>query len=66
MRSTEITEHEVRTILAVIESIKQHCHYRYSELNTFMGSLTIDEMNELYGSLKRWYHSDDEEDEEEW
>ena len=55
MRRKSLNEKEVRTVLAVIESINQKCHYNYSELNTFMGSITIEEMQELNRKLEKWY-----------
>ena len=44
-----MTEAEKRTVLAVFgELLKKP----YGELNTFLGSLTIEEMQKLYSKLK--------------
>lgn len=40
-----LSEKELRTVLAVLDELM---HKPYSELNTFLGSLTIDEMAALY------------------
>lgn len=44
-----MTEREKRTVLSVFEALTK---MRYSELNTFLGSVTIREMSELYSKLK--------------
>ena len=56
MRKT-INEKQVRTILAVFDSIQEKCHYNYEELNTILGSLTIQEMYDLKKELDTWYHA---------
>ena len=44
-----MTAQEKRTVLSVFEALTK---MRYSELNTFLGSVTIREMSELYSRLK--------------
>lgn len=44
-----LTTNEKRTILAVFDELLRK---PYSELNTFLGSLTIEEMQKLYGKLR--------------
>lgn len=51
-----LNEKDIRTILAVFDSILEHCHHNWSELNTFMGSLTIEEMMKLRKELDDWNH----------
>ena len=57
-RRKSLSENEIRTILSVFESINKKCHYNYEELNTFMGSITIDEMQDLNTKLLKWYDID--------
>ena len=64
-RRKSLSEKDIRTILAVFESLQEHCHYRWSELNTILGSMTIDEMQALQLKLRMWYKGYTE-DEEEW
>lgn len=59
-RRKSLSETEVRTILAVWESVLEHTHWNYQEMNCFIGSLTIEEMQELYSKLKKWYNVDPE------
>lgn len=44
-----LTANEKRTVLAVFEELNKK---RYSELNTFLGSITIKEMQALYQKLR--------------
>lgn len=60
MRRKSISEKEVRTVLAVFEELEK---MPYDKLNTFLGSLTIQEMQALNSKLKKWYR---EEEKEEW
>lgn len=55
-RRKSLSENEVRTFLAVVESFKEQNHYRYEEMNRTMGSITIEEMDKLYYKLDRWYN----------
>ena len=57
-RRKSLSEDEIRTILSVFESINEKCHYNYEELNTFMGSITIGEMQDLNKKLLKWYDTD--------
>lgn len=66
-RRKSLSETEVRTILAVWESVLEHTHWNYQEMNCFIGSLTIEEMQELYSKLRNWYNKDAiEAEREEW
>jgi hypothetical protein len=55
----KITEKEERTILAVFGELQK---MPYSKLNTFLGSITIEEMNDLYRRLRKEYHDDEQEE----
>ena len=44
-----MTDQEKRTVCAVFHELLKK---PYAELNTFLGSLTIEEMQRLYGKLK--------------
>ena len=68
-RRKSLSEKEVRTVLAIIESYREQNHYRWDEMNTHMGSLTIEEMIALDSKLKKWYNPekyDRDPEEEEW
>ena len=52
MRETTLNEREVRTVIAVFEELVR---MRYTELNKFLGSVTIAEMQELNSKLRTWY-----------
>ena len=52
MKETTINQNEVRTILAVFEELTK---MPYEQLNTFLGSLTIEEMMDLKKKLNDWY-----------
>jgi len=58
-RRKSLSEKDVRTILAVVASLKEYCNYSWSKMNTFIGSMTLDEMLDLEGRLSEWYHADD-------
>lgn len=47
-----LNENQVRTVLAVFSELQRK---PYSELNTFLGSITITEMVELQVELNDWY-----------
>ena len=49
-----LSENEVRTILAVFNELNK---MPYDKLNTFLGSLTIEEMNKLWSKLNDWYQT---------
>lgn len=49
-----LSENEVRTILAVFYELNK---MPYDKLNTFLGSVTIEEMNKLWGELNDWYQT---------
>lgn len=52
MKETTLNEREVRTVLAVFEDLVR---MPYTELNKFIGSVTIAEMQELNSKLRAWY-----------
>ncbi len=52
MKKTTLNEREVRTILAVFDELQKK---PYSELNTFLGSVTIEELFALREKLNDWY-----------
>ena len=54
-RRKSLSEDEVRTVLAVIESYREQNRYNWEEMNRHMGSITIEEMIILDSKLKRWY-----------
>ena len=49
-----LNDKQVRTILAVFSEL---VNKPYSELNTILGSITIQEMKELNSQLSSWYKS---------
>ena len=49
-----LSEKEVRTCLAVFDELRK---MPYSKLNTFLGSITIEEMNALDIKMAGWYHN---------
>lgn len=55
MRRKSLSEKDVRTVLAIIESYREQNRYAYDEMNKHMGSLTIEEMIALDSKLKKWY-----------
>lgn len=54
-KTKELTENEVRTVLAVFGELQK---MSYDKLNTFLGSMTIDEMNQLNNKLNDWYQGE--------
>lgn len=54
-KTRELTENEVRTVLSVFGELRK---MKYGNLNTFLGSITINEMNELYSKLNGWYQGE--------
>ena len=50
-----LNENQVKTILATFEGLRE---LRYSELNKIIGSLTIEEMFDLYRALRNWYYTE--------
>lgn len=58
-RAMKITQKEERTILEVFEELKK---MPYSKLNTFLGNVTILEMNDLYWKIRKDYHDDEQEE----
>lgn len=55
MKNTTLNENEVRTVLAVFDELRK---MPYSKLNGFIGSLTIEEMQELNRKLNDWYQGE--------
>ncbi len=51
-----LTTKDELTVLAVFDSL---LHKPYSELNTFLGSETIERMTALYWELERFYRDDE-------
>ena len=60
MREINLNEREVQTVVAVFEEIQK---MGYVKQNTFLGSLTIEEMNKLQQKLRVWYNEQDDDDE---
>ena len=54
-RRKSLSEKDIRTVLAVIESYQEQNKYRWDEMNRHMGSLTIEEMYALQSKLRKWY-----------
>lgn len=54
-RTMNLSEKEVRTILAVIECFREQNHFRYDEMNRTMGSITIEEMLSLNSKMQKFY-----------
>lgn len=54
-RRKSLSENDIRTIIAVFESIKENNQYNWSKMNRFIGSMTLDEMLDLDERLKKWY-----------
>lgn len=54
-KTKELTENEVRTVLAVFDELRK---MPYDKLNTFLGSITIEEMNQLNEKLNGWYQGE--------
>ena len=54
-KTKELTENEVRTVLAVFGELRK---MPYDKLNTFLGSITIEEMNQLNEKLNGWYQGE--------
>ena len=52
MKRKSLNENQVRTILAVFSELEK---MPYDKLNTFLGSITIEEMLELHTTLNNWY-----------
>ena len=48
---------EARTVLAVFEELSK---MGYDKMNTFLGSVTITEMEALYGKIRRQYLLNDD------
>lgn len=57
-RRKSLAEKDVRTILAVWESVLEDNRWNWNNINRFIGSMTIDEMQELYSKLRNWYNKD--------
>ena len=54
MKRKSLNEKQIRTILAVFGELAKK---PYDEINTYLGSITIEEMLELKKILNKWYHS---------
>ena len=52
MKDFRLSEDQARTVIAVFGELKK---MKYSDLNTFLGSITIEEMNDLYFRLHKKY-----------
>lgn len=55
MKEMSINENEVRTLLTVLYELRKKS---YSDLNNYLGSLTIEEMYEVNRKLNDWYQSE--------
>ena len=54
----ELTENELRTCLAVFGELRK---MPYGKLNTFLGSLTIEEMEALERKMRRRYYGEEQD-----
>ena len=54
----ELTENELRTCLAVFSELRK---MPYGKLNTFLGSLTIEEMEALERKMRRCYYGEEQD-----
>ena len=59
MRRKSLSEKEIRTIIEVMECFMQENDYMWSEMNRYMGSITIEEMLTLKSKLRKWYHEEE-------
>ncbi len=59
MRRKSLNEKEIRTVLAVFEEMTK---MPYNKLNSFLGSLTIQEMQQLNSKLRKWYRNEEQEE----
>lgn len=59
MRRKSLNEKEIRTVLAVFEEMAK---MPYDKLNSFLGSLTIQEMQQLNSKLRKWYRNEEQEE----
>ncbi len=57
-RRKSLTEKDIRTVLAVIESYQEQNDWNFSKMNVHMGNITIDEMYQLQSKLQKWYRND--------
>lgn len=56
MRRKSLSEKEIVTILAVIDAFREQNHYRWDEMNRYLGSISIQEMLDLNHKLEKWYN----------
>lgn len=54
-RRKSLSEKDIRTIIAVFESVMEDNQYNWDKMNRFIGSMTLDEMLDLDDRLKKWY-----------
>lgn len=54
-RRKNLSEKDIRTIIAVFESVMEDNQYNWHKMNRFIGSMTLDEMLALQDKLKKWY-----------
>lgn len=62
MRRKNLSEKDIRTILAVFESIMMDNQYSWEKMNRFIGSITLEEMLALNKKLDKWYNPEKYED----
>lgn len=68
-RRKSLSEKDIRTVLAVIESYQEQNRWNWDEMNKHMGSLTIEEMYALQSKLQKWYNPekyDRDPEDEQW
>jgi hypothetical protein len=53
-RRKSLSENDIRTIVAVWNSLQERCGYNWNELNKFIGSMTLDDMYKLGWKLEDW------------
>ena len=61
-RRKSLSEKDIRTIVAVWESMQERCGYNWNELNKFIGSMTLDDMYKLGWKLKDWAYGKENEE----
>lgn len=64
-RRKSLSEKDVQTVIAIISSIEQKFP-NDADKNTFIGSMTIEEMHKLEAKLKDWMYGKKDVDDEMW
>lgn len=53
-RRKSLSDKDIRTIVAVMESFREQNHNRFNEMNRYLGSMTIEDMVALQSKLENW------------